>query len=75
MRDVLKFDHFYTEKIAINIFQAPMVMNLIRFSIQIQFVMFRRGRPGTPIGPAPVVRSTLLHFRIVVSPSDKILRC
>ena len=49
MRDVLIFDHFYTRKIAINIFKGPVVINLIKSSIQIQFVTFRRGRPGTPI--------------------------
>ena len=68
MRDVLKFDHFYTRKIAIHIFQASRVMNSIKFSIQIQFVMFRRGRPGTPSDPAPVLLSGILcstsHFEL-----------
>ena len=41
----------------INIFQFSQLMNSIKFSIQILFVMFRRGQPGTPIGPAPVLLS------------------
>ena len=57
MPHVLKLDHFYTKKIAINIFQGRQHMNLIKFLIQIQIVMFRRGHPGTPIDPAPVLLS------------------
>ena len=60
MSDELKFNHFHTKKIAINIFQGRQHMNLIKFLIQIQIVMFRRGHPGTPIDPAPVLLSGIL---------------
>ena len=66
MPGVLEFHHFYTEKIAINIYQCTQIINSIKFSIQIQFGVFLRGHFGTPIDTAPVLLSGILcstsHF-------------
>ena len=46
--------HFNTLNIAINTAQPIEHVISINFNIQIQFVTFIRGHPGTPIDPAPV---------------------
>ena len=43
--------------IDININQSIEYVILIKIQLQIHFVMFIRGRPGTPIDPAPVLLS------------------
>ena len=45
---------------AINIFCCTQIVNLIEFSIQIQFGAFLRGHFGTPMDPAPVLLSGIL---------------
>ena len=45
---------------AINIDQPIEYVISIKFNYQIQFVMFLRGHPGTPIDPAPVLFSGTL---------------
>ena len=51
------------------IFTAEPIQHVIsiKFQIQIQFVMFRRGHPGTSIDPAPVLLSgnpcSTSHFK------------
>ena len=57
MSRVLRFNHFYTKKMAINIYCCTQFINLIKFSIQIQFGVFLRGHFGTPMDPAPVLLS------------------
>ena len=49
--------HFLMLHMAIHIDLPLKFTILIKFKFQIQFVMFRRGPPGTPIDPAPVLLS------------------
>ena len=47
MSRMLRFNHFYTRKMAINMFCCTQIINLIKFSIQNQFGVFLRGHVGT----------------------------
>ena len=48
-------EHSNTLNIAINTARLMKHVILINFNIEIQFVTFRRGAPGTPIDPALVL--------------------
>ena len=50
--------HFYTLKIAIDTVCPTKHVILTEIQIKIQFVMFLRGHPRTPIDPAPVIVGT-----------------
>ena len=74
MPEVLEFRHFYTEKIAINIYESTQIINSIKFSIQIQFGVFLRGHFGTPNDTAPVLLSGILCSTSHVCQAEKVSR-
>ena len=49
--------HFLMLNMSINIDRSIKFVISTEFKLQIQFVMFIRGHPGTPIDPAPVLLS------------------
>ena len=55
--DARNLEHFYTLQIAINTIRPTKHVISTKIQIQIQFVTFIRGHPGTPIDPAPVLLS------------------
>ena len=50
-------NHFLMLNMTIHVNQLMKCIISIKFKFQIQFVMFRRGHPGTPIDPASVLLS------------------